>query len=198
MDPLSKKSGPNNPHGGVRAEVTVKSGPNNPHGGVAVTSGPNNPHGGSVAGPQGDATAGAGTATAEATEPEAETREDTVSIRLSIPHPEPFSVFVRSDDKGGVQIDSIEIRICKADEPVFTALLDADLPVMLRQPAESHVFPLSEEQLTRAMHHFKAGETVEVRVHYIAPDNSQVGIGIIGREHHHTLGRFIEHLFHRS
>ncbi len=194
---MSKKSGPNNPHGG--AVVTVKSGPNNPHGGAApVSSGPNNPHGGVSAVSQAGASTGSGAAAAEATEPEPETREETVSLRLSISEPEPFSVFISTDDKGGVQIESIEVEICDQDRPLFTTLVSSDLPVLLKNPAEPHVFPFSEEQIARLLPHLKRGESVEVKVHYLAPNNSQIRIGIIGRAHHNSLGRFIEHLFHRG
>jgi hypothetical protein len=185
---MSNRSGPPSPHG---TAVVVKSGPHSPHG-ASPAPGPQPSPGGSSAGSGGGAASGTAAATAEAKEPGAETREDTVSLTLSIPRPEPFSVFVKSDEGGGVQVDSIEIRICEDDQAGFTALMEADQPVSLNEPHESHVFPLSEKRLKRRL---KAGETVEVRVHYIAPDYSQIRIGIIEQEHHHKLGRFIEHLF---
>lgn len=191
---MGKKSGPNPPHGG--AVVTVKSGPHPPHGSPPpVTSGPNPPHGGLSAVSQSSAATGTAAAAAEETEAEPGTREDTVSLRLSIPKPEPFSVFVKSDKEGGVQIDSIEIRICKEDQPVFSALSDSDARISLK-PNESHVFLFSEEQLKSALPHIEAGESVEVKVHYVAPDNSEVQIGIIEKRHHHTLGEVIKHFFH--
>jgi hypothetical protein len=187
---MPKKSGPNPPHG----TVVVKSGPNPPHGGGPV-AGPS-PQGGLPARPGAGASSGTATATAEAKEPGAETREDTVTLTVSIPKPKPFSVFVKVDEGSGVQIDSIQIRICKDHQPSVMAFIEADLPIVLNESNESHVFPLGEEHLKLALPRLKAGETVEVKVHYLAPDKSQIRIGVIGTEHHGWLRNFIPHFSH--
>ncbi|MGI9075307.1 MAG: hypothetical protein ACR2JB_29205 [Bryobacteraceae bacterium] len=176
------------PHG-LRAEVTVTSGPHPPHGLAAVSNQ------GAAASADGGASA-SGAAPALAAEPEMVTRSETVAIRLSVPKPHPFSVFISTPEAHRIEIQAIEIHIYKRDRCVFNTVVGADLPLTLENPAESHVFPLTDEQLETVLPHLEEGNEVEVRVRYLAPDNSQLRIGIIGKHSHHTLGEFIEHLFH--
>ncbi len=189
-DPITKSipaSGPNPPHGkalkpGVHAEIMVKSGPNPPHGGPA-------PH------PVG-AGAAAAPAPAPNAQPEAETRSGAVSVRLSVQKAQPFSVFLATPDRNPIQIESLEIEIYDTDRSVFTTALSADLPVVLSNPDESHIFPFTDQQLAKFSQHLKIGNTVEVKIRYLAPDDSDLTIGIVGKESHNNLGTFIEHLFH--
>lgn len=181
-------SGPNPPHGQaseteLHAEVTVTSGPNPPHGGAAVA-----PH---------TLTSGAGPAAAPAVAPDAQAanRSETVAIRLSVPKPHPFSVFISSTRGKQIQIESIEIHIYDNDKPVFNTLVAAGSPVVLTEASESHVFPLSDQQLAQLLPHLQAGNVVEIRVQYLAPENSELKIGIIGKDFHSKLGHYIEHLF---
>jgi hypothetical protein len=181
-------TGQHPPHG-LRAEVTVTSGPHPPHGLLAAVP---NQGAGSVAG----GASGGGAAPAPAAEPGTATRSETVAIRLSVPKPHPFSVFISTPEAHRIEIQAIEIHIYNRDRCVFNTVVGADLPLTLENPAESHVFPLTDEQLQTVLPHLEQGNEVEVRVRYLAADDSQLRIGIIGKHSHHTLGEFIEHLFH--
>ncbi len=196
MSSPNPKSGPYPPHGG--AEVTVKSGPYPPHGAPPPPPPPESgkypPHGGSAPAPNPTASGGAAAAL-QAAEPEPATRAEAVGIRFAIHKPEPFSVFITSSDRGDVQIQSIKIEIQNRERPVFTEVVEKELPLVLNNPSESHVFPFSNEQLDRVLPHLQVGNYVKVRVDYRAAEESELTIGIIEREHHHKLGRFIEHLF---
>ncbi len=192
MSSPNPKSGPYPPHSG--AEVTVKSGPYPPHAAPPPPpkSGKYPPHSGAAA--PNPTESGGAAAASQAVEPEPATRAEAVGIRFAIHKPEPFSVFIVSPDRNDVQIQSIKIEIQNRERAVFTEAVEKELPLALNNPSESHVFPFSNEQLDRVLPHLQVGNYVKVHVDYRAPEESELTIGIIGREHHRSLGQFIEHL----
>src|SRR5205085_8493658 len=95
------ETGQHPPHG-LRAELTV-------------TSGPHPPHGLAVAPNQSAGVGASGAAPALAAEPETVTRSETVAIRLSVPKPHPFSVFISTPEAHRIEIQAIEIHIYKRD-----------------------------------------------------------------------------------
>jgi hypothetical protein len=114
------------------------------------------------------------------------TRAEIVSIRLADRKPRPFSVLLWIDTPGAILIESVEVSICEEDEPVFNIPVSTS-SVELKRARDSQVFRLTDQQLAAISEHLEQGNTVKVRVRYLAADRSELKISIIEKEPHHKL-----------
>jgi hypothetical protein len=161
-------SGPNPPH---ELQLTVSSGPNPPHGSRALSA---------TAGRNPSQSASDGS-----DESQSFTRADIVSVRLLARKPRPFVILI-SSERGKILIESVEVSICDEDEPVFNIPVSTS-SVVLKKSRDSEVFRLTDQQLAAISEHLERGETVKVRVRYLAADESELKISIIEKDSHHRL-----------
>ncbi len=190
-------SGPNNPNDQtfLQAEVTITSGPNNPNDQDAF-SGPNNPNDqGDAAVFSGSGADWSGTAAAPAPISAIQSTAQSVSVRLGIAKPHPFSVYLSSSAGDAVQILSLDVRIWNNETSVFNTVIAVKAPISL-VPDVCNVFPLTDEQLSTVLPKLQVGTTVQVDVSYSAPVGSKLTVGIIGKDSYSKLGTFIERLLH--
>jgi hypothetical protein len=167
----------------------MPSGPIPPHGlQVTVTSGPIPPHGRALSGAAGPNPQQSDRRSASDRRNEAEsfTRADMVSVRLVGRARHPFSILISSDTPGEILIESVEVSICDEDEPVFNIPVSTSR-VVLKKARDSEVFRLTDQQLAAISEHLERGETVKVRVRYLAADESELKISIIEKDSHHRL-----------
>jgi hypothetical protein len=114
------------------------------------------------------------------------TRSEVVSVRLEGLRPRPFSVLVSTHTPGAILIESVEISICEEDEPVFNIPVSAS-SVLLNKPGDGQVFRLTDQQLDAISRHLEHGNTIKVRVQYLAADRSELNISIVPKHSHHKL-----------
>jgi hypothetical protein len=121
------------------------------------------------------------------TDSEPFTRTETVSIRLPDRKPHPFSVYALLHRPGPILIESVEIAIYDEDEKVCDIVISTS-SVLLEKPRDSHVFRPTDRQFDAISEHLEDGNTVTVRVHYLARERSELKIGLIDKHGHHKLG----------
>lgn len=156
-------------------QVTVASGPHPPQGGPASKTGePSSPQTRSRL------------LSNSPDESQAFTRADLVSVRLEARRPRPFSIVISSDTPGKILIESVEVSICEEDEPVFNIPVSAST-VVLNKPRDSRVFHLTDQQLAAISEHLERGNTVKVRVRYLAEEESELTVSIIEKDSHHRF-----------
>jgi hypothetical protein len=114
-------------------------------------------------------------------------RSETVSIRLPDRKPHRFSVYALLHRPGPILIESVEIAIYDDDEKVCDIVISTS-SVLLEKPGDSHVFCSTERQFDAISEHLEDGNTTTVRVHYLAPERSELKIGVIDKHCHHKLG----------
>jgi hypothetical protein len=166
----------------------MPSGPIPPHGlQVTVTSGPIPPHGRALSGAAGPNPQPSHRRSASARPNEAEsfTRTEIVSVRLEARRPRPFSIVISTDTPGKILIESVEVSICEEDEPVFNIPV-SDSSVVLKK-RDNRVFRLTDQQLAAISEHLEHGNTVKIRVRYLAEDESELTISIIEKDSHHRF-----------
>jgi hypothetical protein len=164
-------SGPHPKHG---LSVTVSSGPNPKHGNPGHSKAARENPGPAAQDHRGES--------------EPFTRTETVSIRL-VEH-KPFSVLVSIHTPGAILIEFVEISIYEGDEPVCNIPISAS-SVSLNEPGDSELFRLTDRQLDTISEHLEHGNTVKVKVRYLAAERSELTISIIDKECHHKFGWFL-------
>jgi hypothetical protein len=120
------------------------------------------------------------------TDSELFTRSETVSIRLPDRKPHCFSVYALLDRPGPILIESVEISIYEEDEKVCDIPISTS-SVLLEKPGDSHVFRPTDRQFDAISEHLEHGKTVEINVHYLAAEQSELKIGVIDRHCRHRL-----------
>jgi hypothetical protein len=173
-------SGPGDPRdqSALQTEVTITSGPGDPRDSSALSS------------------PAVGGAKLESYAPVPTQRtSQSVSVRLSINKPHPFSVYLSSPEAEEIQIKALEIHVWNNGPSVFNTVLALKDPITLA-PGASNVFPFTDQQLSSVLPKLQVGTSVEIELSYSAPIGSKLTIGIIGRDAHNTLGTFIDRLFH--
>ena len=118
------------------------------------------------------------------------TRIETVSLRLAGRKPRPFSVLVSIHTPGAILIEFVEISIYEEDEPVCNIPISSS-SVVLNEPGDNQVFRLTDQQLATIAEHLEHGNTVKVKVRYLAAEQSELTISIIDKDSHHKLGYLV-------
>ncbi|MFL6544373.1 MAG: hypothetical protein ACJ8LM_04225 [Candidatus Udaeobacter sp.] len=153
---------------------------------VSVFSGPYPPHG-----KRARSTAAGENPAAAAPDNRADsepfTRTETISVRLPDRKLHPFSVYALLDTAGALLIEFVEISIYEDDEKLCDIPISSS-SVLLEKPGDSHIFRPTDRQFATISEHLEEGKAVKVVAHYLATEQSELNIGILGWHCHHKLG----------
>src|SRR6185437_7886116 len=157
---------------------------------VRVTSGPRSPQDPSN---RNALTAAGGTAAAAVPAP---TTDEKISLRVEIKRAKPLAVSISSPDPMKIELRKVEIEIYKDKELAFSTLISGACDVVVEDASQPHVFPLSPDELKKALPYLRVGNVAIVHVEYVAKTHGELHVSVVAHNRSHSVDDMVKHVLH--
>lgn len=121
-----------------------------------------------------------------------------ISLRVAIKRAKPLAVSISSPDPMKIEIRKLEIEIYKDKELVFSTLVSGACDAVVEDASTPHVFPLSPDELKKALPYLRVGNVAIVHLEYLAKTHGEMHVSVVAHSRSHSLDDMVKHILHMS
>jgi len=122
--------------------------------------------------------------------------DQTVSLRVEIKKAKPLAVSISSPDPMKIEIRKVEIEIYKEKELVFSTLVSGACDFVVEDASNPQVFPLSPDELKKALPYLRVGNVAIVHVEYLAKTHGEMHVSVVAHSRSHSVEDVVKHVLH--